>query len=194
MKPGLFLPRFGPNDAVNAERIEQVHKTVLEQVNGGLSAQHIAGSLRLAPSAFVEGSNLYPMTGSARDQTGTIDFILGVVPSYNSSTNGKLVAVSWMIEGGGSGVVSTRILQIKQGATNIININITPASTSFRVPASLGTSDWWVGFQWLDLAAHVANNTLLRANVGAGAESFQSAWVTAWLSTPHIAEPAGALP
>ena len=58
-KPGLVLPRFYPNDAVNADRIDGHLSRMATQINGNLTAANLSPAVRFATGQFLESRSLF---------------------------------------------------------------------------------------------------------------------------------------
>jgi hypothetical protein len=124
MKPGLILPRIRSNDTIQVDRIDDHVRLMAEQINGGLTRDNLAPSLRLANSFFTESSAVYPMSVAINGAASGAFSIIGV-PFVAS----KILSIGWHI------VVVTspaifRTITIRIGANNIILINTGPASTT----------------------------------------------------------------
>jgi hypothetical protein len=174
MKPGLVLPRVYTTDAIQADRIDDHIRLMAEQINGGLTRDNLAPSLKLGNGVFVESSAPTTMSVAINGAAGGFFSIIGV----------PFVAVKVLSIGYHIAVVANpaapRTLIVRSGANNIIQFLTTAASTT---KASNGSTIVTGIFSPDMPASTMAAGALILANISVSGSDTQIGTITLTLTT-----------
>lgn len=209
MKPGLYLPSQHPKDAIDCKKIEDAQRVLFREINGGLSGQNLAPSVRLPNSRFRENCSLIMLSGSVGFTSGEFSggfavngyIPLGFLSAVSPSVSGRIVLVSWALSTEVPALVeTTRTVRIKTGSTVRLaidagtkRIKTTIQSSPLNGPL---THEWIVGSYAPDYRTNITSGAFLSAeifasNTGGGSPGVLTGSgdlrVAIVLAVPHVA-------
>lgn len=177
MKPGLVLPQFYATDVIDSSKIDQQILLMAQQVNGGLGAENLAPTYKLANAQFVERCSMFEIGAAIADAPTNTELIVGSL-----QTASYLVGISYLIK---AESVSSSNLTIKVGGTVRFTIPI-DVTMKFTIPSGRpAEGTWYVGQRTYETATTIASGSVITAvwNLGVA----MCGRVSLFMATEHVA-------
>lgn len=153
MKPGLFLPRIPTSGALDVSNVDGHLNLLYGQVNGGLTAESLSPTEKLAASKFAEDHSLFVMEGQGFNRDTTNRRVNCGILQYKA----KLFGVGWVVKRTGN-PVGLDVLTIYSNASGITINGIERSeftnpidgaiwSRGFFMPENSSAAAWLAGHQ-----------------------------------------------